>query len=93
MSDQFYVELGDLILATRIHRGESRKDITDAIGFHSTTLRRIESGEQRLKLDEAIVMDNHLSFGLFDFMKKWGAEFAKPPEEVEIAGRKYRLVG
>lgn len=93
LPEQFYHELGLIILDARNRRGMSRKSLTDATGFHSTSIRRMESGEHLLKLHEAIVLDNILEFGLFDFMEKWGAEFAKPPEEVEIAGRKYRLVG
>lgn len=85
-------EIAEAMKKKRKQRGLSLQETADHLGIHMTSYRRFEIGQQRLKIDEAIKAENLLQFGLYDIMRRWAEEFKKPPEIVEVAGFKYRLV-
>lgn len=84
-------EIAEAMKEKRKQRGLSLQEVADHLGIHMTTYRRTEIGKQRLKIDEAIKAENLLQFGLYEIMRRWAEEFKKPPKEIVINGRTYRL--
>lgn len=84
-------EIAEAMKEKRKQRGLSLQEVADRLGIHMTSYRRIEIGQQRLKIDEAIKAENLLQFGLYEIMCRWAEEFKKPPKEIVIEGRTYRL--
>jgi len=84
-------EIAEAMKEKRKQRGLSLQETADHLGIHMTSYRRIEIGQQRLKIDEAIKAENLLQFGLYEIMRRWAEQFNKPPEEIVIKGQTYRL--
>ncbi|MEJ4139523.1 helix-turn-helix transcriptional regulator [Corynebacterium marquesiae] len=84
-------EIAEAMKEKRKQQGLSLQEVADHMGIHMTSYRRIEIGQQRLKIDEAIKAENLLQFGLYEIMRRWAEEFNKPPKEIVIKGRTYRL--
>lgn len=85
-------EIASALRESRKQRGFSLQKMADYLDLHMTSYRRIERGEQRLKVDEALKMEALLQFGLYGIMHRWSEEFAKPPQTIEVSGRTYKLV-
>ena len=84
-------EIAEAMKEKRKQRGLSLQEVADHLGIHMTSYRRIEIGQRSLRIDEAIKAENLLQFGLYESMRRWAEEFNKPPEEIVIKGRTYRL--
>lgn len=89
--NDFDKEFGAMVLDVRRRKGLPRRDIAQELEMHETTLRRIELGDQEVKLYQAIALDELLGFGLDEFVATWRALLSKPPEEIVVRGRVYRL--